>query len=224
MLKKFACEIAFNIHEDSTLFHGTLKRIFLLSSACHHHVSNHPQIYWALKPGFHTDSILLLCVPFGEKTQPPYRTPDLGWGGEEKGMVYLGPGGLVLHSGLLTGRISIHLEVNVILWIWWLLPKLNVILWGLQGDSVWVRIYGRLRKAGRGTCLRAGTIQQWQQIDGGPLLVLRKKTERNMLQWRGSGNNDDPGAIALLISRCLWHILFWWLNQDSLVCTLTLPE
>lgn len=54
------------------------------------------------EPEFHTDSVLLLCVPCGEKTQPPYRTPwpGLGRRGERNGIPgsrWLGPGGRPAH-------------------------------------------------------------------------------------------------------------------------------
>lgn len=102
---------------------------------------------------------------------------DLRWKEKEGAVPYLTVGGLAVQGALLIASPSIHLD-NRTEWIRQLLPKPDVILWGLQGAYGWVWSYGKLRNAGRRNCLRVWGIYQWQLVHGGPLIHLRIKTVR----------------------------------------------
>lgn len=58
---------------------------------------------------------------------------DLHWREKEEAVAYLMVGGLSVQGALLIASPSIHLDNNRTEWIRQLLPKLDVILWGLQG-------------------------------------------------------------------------------------------
>ena len=81
------------------------------------------------------------CIPV-QNLQP-------GSGAEKKGVLYLSIGGLAL-GGLLIGSPIFLLDylVKMILWVFWLLPEADVVLWSLQVNKLWV-LGSSLRKVGR---------------------------------------------------------------------------
>ena len=164
---KFPSRTAFNIYENSSLFHGSLESL-LFSHDCYLHVGTCPQIFLCFQVWVsHTEPMQKGCSAV-QNLQPVS-------GAEKKGVLYLSTDGLA-QGGLLIGRPSTHLDclVKMTLRVLRLLPEADVVLWSLQCYKLRVVSDSSLREVGRINVMGPWAVGHRKKIHVGLMVIFRK--------------------------------------------------